>query len=188
MKSWTSPDVPVLPALPQTLQLHDTSRDELVDVAAREGLGSLYVCGITPYDATHLGHASTYVAFDLLNRYWRAAGLEVAYVQNVTDVDDPLLERADRDGVEVVLHRVERVEADLFTRTRELERLNAELREASERERRTAASLAGLAATVSAVFDLLQLTLDSGRRELQLVQAQEAYAHPRMQFEVTRVR
>ena len=45
-----------------------------------------------------------------------------------------------------------------------------------------------LGATVSAVFDLLQLTLDSGRRELQLVQAQEAYAHPRMQFEVTRVR
>ena len=57
----------------------------------------MYVCGITPYDATHLGHANTYVAFDLLNRVWRDAGLEVDYVQNVTDVDDPLLERADRD-------------------------------------------------------------------------------------------
>ncbi len=56
----------------------------------------MYVCGITPYDATHMGHAATYVAFDLLNRAWRNAGHDVTYVQNVTDVDDPLLERADR--------------------------------------------------------------------------------------------
>jgi L-cysteine:1D-myo-inositol 2-amino-2-deoxy-alpha-D-glucopyranoside ligase len=58
----------------------------------------MYVCGITPYDATHLGHAATYLAFDLVGRVWRDAGHEVLYVQNVTDVDDPLLERADRDG------------------------------------------------------------------------------------------
>ena len=58
----------------------------------------MYVCGITPYDATHIGHAATYVAFDLLNRAWRNAGHEVTYVQNVTDVDDPLLERADQTG------------------------------------------------------------------------------------------
>jgi L-cysteine:1D-myo-inositol 2-amino-2-deoxy-alpha-D-glucopyranoside ligase len=58
----------------------------------------MYVCGITPYDATHMGHAATYVAFDLLNRAWRSAGLEVRYVQNVTDVDDPLLERANATG------------------------------------------------------------------------------------------
>ena len=57
----------------------------------------MYVCGITPYDATHIGHANTYVAFDLLNRIWRDAGLDVEYVQNVTDVDDPLLERAAAD-------------------------------------------------------------------------------------------
>ena len=100
MKSWTSPDVPVLPALPQSLQLHDTSRGQLVEVTAREGLGSLYVCGITPYDATHLGHANTYVQFDLLVRYWRASGLDVNYVQNVTDIDDPLLERAEATGVD----------------------------------------------------------------------------------------
>jgi L-cysteine:1D-myo-inositol 2-amino-2-deoxy-alpha-D-glucopyranoside ligase len=60
----------------------------------------MYVCGITPYDATHLGHAATYVAFDLLNRLWRDAGSVVAYVQNTTDVDDPLLERADATGVD----------------------------------------------------------------------------------------
>lgn len=61
---------------------------------------SLYVCGITPYDATHLGHAATYLAFDLLGRLWRDAGQQVQYVQNVTDIDDPLLERATRDGVD----------------------------------------------------------------------------------------
>jgi L-cysteine:1D-myo-inositol 2-amino-2-deoxy-alpha-D-glucopyranoside ligase len=54
----------------------------------------MYVCGITPYDATHMGHAATYVAFDLVNRLWRDLGHAVHYVQNVTDVDDPLLERA----------------------------------------------------------------------------------------------
>ncbi len=58
----------------------------------------MYVCGITPYDATHLGHAATYVAFDLLHRAWRDAGLDVTYVQNVTDIDDPLLERAAETG------------------------------------------------------------------------------------------
>jgi cysteine--1-D-myo-inosityl 2-amino-2-deoxy-alpha-D-glucopyranoside ligase len=58
----------------------------------------IYVCGITPYDATHLGHAATYVAFDLVIRAWREAGHRVRYVQNVTDVDDPLLERAAATG------------------------------------------------------------------------------------------
>ncbi len=58
----------------------------------------MYVCGITPYDATHLGHAATYLAFDLVNRVWRDTGHAVHYVQNVTDIDDPLLERADRDS------------------------------------------------------------------------------------------
>jgi L-cysteine:1D-myo-inositol 2-amino-2-deoxy-alpha-D-glucopyranoside ligase len=60
----------------------------------------MYVCGITPYDATHLGHANTYLTFDLINRYLRATGSEVKFVQNITDIDDPLLERAIRDGVD----------------------------------------------------------------------------------------
>jgi L-cysteine:1D-myo-inositol 2-amino-2-deoxy-alpha-D-glucopyranoside ligase len=58
----------------------------------------MYVCGITPYDATHLGHAATYLAFDLVHRMWLDAGHEVHFVENVTDIDDPLLERAERDG------------------------------------------------------------------------------------------
>ncbi len=60
----------------------------------------LYVCGITPYDATHLGHAATYVAFDVLQRVWLDAGFDVSYVQNITDVDDPLLERAHETGID----------------------------------------------------------------------------------------
>jgi L-cysteine:1D-myo-inositol 2-amino-2-deoxy-alpha-D-glucopyranoside ligase len=64
------------------------------------GLARMYVCGITPYDATHIGHANTYVTFDLLNRIWRDTGSVVEYVQNVTDVDDPLLERATATGVD----------------------------------------------------------------------------------------
>ncbi|GAA3285873.1 cysteine--1-D-myo-inosityl 2-amino-2-deoxy-alpha-D-glucopyranoside ligase [Nesterenkonia halobia] len=100
MESWTSPTVPSIPALPPTLRLHDTATGRLADVEPRDGVGSLYVCGITPYDATHLGHANTYVNFDLLVRYWRACGLEVQYVQNVTDVDDPLFERAAATGID----------------------------------------------------------------------------------------
>src|SRR5450756_2938827 len=68
-------------------------------VLAPGPIARMYVCGITPYDATHMGHAATYVTFDVLGRALRDAGHEVLYVQNVTDVDDPLLERAQRDGV-----------------------------------------------------------------------------------------
>ena len=67
-----------------------------------EGDARMYVCGITPYDATHIGHANTYVAFDLLHRSWLDRGLSVNYVQNVTDIDDPLLERAAQTGVDWV--------------------------------------------------------------------------------------
>lgn len=69
-------------------------------VAAAGPAATLYVCGITPYDATHMGHAATYVAFDVLGRAWRDAGHSVRYVSNVTDVDDPLLERAAATGVD----------------------------------------------------------------------------------------
>lgn len=60
----------------------------------------MYVCGITPYDATHMGHAATYLGFDLLNRAWRNAGKQVTFVENVTDIDDPLLERAQKVNVD----------------------------------------------------------------------------------------
>ena len=93
MRSWSSPEVPDLTVTGPAVRIHDTSSGDLVETRP-EGPARLYVCGITPYDATHMGHAATYLAFDLLNRAWRSAGHDVTYVQNVTDVDDPLLERA----------------------------------------------------------------------------------------------
>ena len=80
------------------LRLFDSSVRAMVEVTVIGPVARLYVCGITPYDATHLGHAATYLAFDTLVRVWRDRGLDVDYVQNVTDIDDPLLERAIRDG------------------------------------------------------------------------------------------
>ncbi|WP_432512395.1 cysteine--1-D-myo-inosityl 2-amino-2-deoxy-alpha-D-glucopyranoside ligase [Kineococcus sp. SYSU DK001] len=100
MRSWPAPVVPTLPGRGPRVHLHDTATGGLVPVGPQEGTATLYVCGITPYDATHLGHANTYVSFDLLGRAWRDAGLDVRYVQNVTDVDDPLLERATATGVD----------------------------------------------------------------------------------------
>jgi L-cysteine:1D-myo-inositol 2-amino-2-deoxy-alpha-D-glucopyranoside ligase len=102
MQAWRSGPVPRLesPSGSSQVRAFDSAQQQLVDVGPASGTARLYVCGITPYDATHIGHANTYVAFDLLNRAWRDAGLEVDYVQNVTDVDDPLLERASRDGVD----------------------------------------------------------------------------------------
>lgn len=58
---------------------------------------TMYVCGITPYDTTHLGHACTYVTFDVLRRYLSSKGYTVTYTQNVTDIDDDILKRAERD-------------------------------------------------------------------------------------------
>src|SRR5919112_4538127 len=100
MQAWRSSPVPRLesPSGSPQVRAFDSAQQRLVDVGPAWGTARLYVCGITPYDATHIGHANTYVAFDLLNRIWRDAGLGVDYVQNVTDVDDPLLERARATG------------------------------------------------------------------------------------------
>src|SRR6201987_4529899 len=118
MDSWRRVDVPVLRGSGSAPRLYDTASGELV-LAAAGPVATLYACGITPYNATHIGHAATYTAWDLLVRAWLDAAPEapeapealevpemaggphrysVVYVQNVTDVDDPLLERAERDG------------------------------------------------------------------------------------------
>src|SRR6476646_6756886 len=93
------PFVPEVPGSAPEVRVRDTASGELVP-AARGEVVTLYVCGITPYDATHMGHAATYVTFDLLGRALRASGHAVRYVQNITDIDDPLLERAERDGID----------------------------------------------------------------------------------------
>ncbi len=88
-----------LPGRGPQLRLYDTADRQVRPVSAGD-TATMYVCGITPYDATHLGHAATYLTFDLVHRLWLDAGLGVNYVQNITDVDDPLFERAERDGID----------------------------------------------------------------------------------------
>jgi len=99
MQSWPAAPTPALPGRGPELRLYDTSDRQVRPVAAGP-TATMYVCGITPYDATHLGHAATYLAFDLIHRLWLDLGHDVHYVQNVTDVDDPLFERANRDGID----------------------------------------------------------------------------------------
>ncbi|MEU8003149.1 cysteine--1-D-myo-inosityl 2-amino-2-deoxy-alpha-D-glucopyranoside ligase [Catellatospora sp. NPDC049111] len=98
METWSGLDIPRLPGAGQPLALFDSARQGAFPSRPVGGHATMYVCGITPYDATHLGHAATMITFDLVNRMWRDAGHDVVYVQNVTDIDDPLLERAARDG------------------------------------------------------------------------------------------
>jgi L-cysteine:1D-myo-inositol 2-amino-2-deoxy-alpha-D-glucopyranoside ligase len=101
MNSWATPAIPTLGTIRNlpALVLTDTATTTK-KALPKKSMYRMYVCGITPYDATHLGHAATYLTFDLINRYLRATGAEVLYVQNITDIDDPLLERAARDGVD----------------------------------------------------------------------------------------
>ena len=99
MQSWSRPPVPSLPGSPVPLRLYDTATAAITPTAPGE-TATIYVCGITPYDATHLGHAATYLAFDLVQRVWLDNGHRVHSVQNITDIDDPLLERANRDSID----------------------------------------------------------------------------------------
>jgi L-cysteine:1D-myo-inositol 2-amino-2-deoxy-alpha-D-glucopyranoside ligase len=115
MDTWRRVDVPVLPGGGQVPRLRNTATGDFTP-AATGPVATIYACGITPYDATHIGHAATYTAWDLLIRTLLDAGTAVAYVQNVTDVDDPLLERADRDGEdwqELALRETERYRGDM---------------------------------------------------------------------------
>jgi len=101
MRAWPEIYVPLLSRkfsfAPLSLLNTATQRVEALPI---KPLYRMYVCGITPYDATHLGHAATYLTFDLIHRYLKATGSEVRFVQNITDIDDPLLERAARDGID----------------------------------------------------------------------------------------
>lgn len=100
MKSWPVPSVPTIPGTAAQLSLYDSADEKLKPVHVTGDTATMYVCGITPYDSTHLGHAATYVTFDVIYRMLLDQGHAVHYVQNVTDVDDPLFERAERDGVD----------------------------------------------------------------------------------------
>lgn len=98
MRTWRAPLVTPLPGSGIGPRLYDTRSGRVSPVRPiTPGLIRLYICGITPYDATHMGHAMTYHAADLMHRVFLDAGWQVQAAQNITDVDDPLFERAERD-------------------------------------------------------------------------------------------
>lgn len=111
MESWPVPGIRPMPVLVPPVMISDSLTGGLTH-ASESATFSLYVCGITPYDATHLGHASTYLTYDLLIRLMHASGRTVRYTQNVTDVDDPLLERAVATGQN--WQELAREQTDLF--------------------------------------------------------------------------
>jgi len=97
MNSWPGNNLPLMAGYEfPTLKIIDSNLG-LVTIDAPSEF-RIYVCGITPYDSTHLGHAATYLAFDLINRYQSLSGRSLNFVENITDIDDPLLERAKRDN------------------------------------------------------------------------------------------
>ena len=116
MRSWSEVKVPKIPTPNYALKIFSTEAQSIIEIP-KKNFYQIYVCGITPYDATHLGHAATYLTFDTIHRYWRALGAEVNYIQNITDIDDPLLERAKRDGVD--WRELATSQIDLFRRDME---------------------------------------------------------------------
>ena len=80
------------------MRLFNTQTGEVERFTARDNRVGIYVCGVTPYDTTHAGHAFTFLTFDILTRYLRSQGLDVTYVQNVTDIDDDILRKAKELG------------------------------------------------------------------------------------------
>ncbi|MDE0707293.1 MAG: cysteine--tRNA ligase [Candidatus Poseidoniales archaeon] len=84
-----------------TLRVYDTrSREKRKLSTLEDGKVRMYVCGITPYSPSHLGHARCYLAFDMVHRWLEASGYDVDYVQNFTDIDDKILDISDSEGVE----------------------------------------------------------------------------------------
>jgi L-cysteine:1D-myo-inositol 2-amino-2-deoxy-alpha-D-glucopyranoside ligase len=76
------------------MRLFNTQSQSIENFTVHDGKVRIYVCGVTPYDTTHIGHAFTFLTFDILVRYLRYQGYEVTYVQNVTDIDDDILRKA----------------------------------------------------------------------------------------------
>lgn len=107
---WPNPALPSLRPEPYPLLLKSANGSFEIPLGSTQ---RMYVCGITPYDATHLGHAATYLTFDLINRYVLLGGGRVDFVENITDIDEPLLERAQRDDVD--WQSLAQKETDLFT-------------------------------------------------------------------------
>ena len=115
MHAWTNVEVPSIATPSPAPRVYDSASQTFAPLPTGRDV-TIYVCGITPYDATHMGHAATYVAFDTLIRTWRNSGAVVRYAQNVTDVDDPLIERAHatgRDWREIAVEQTDLFRSDM---------------------------------------------------------------------------
>ncbi|MCK4248060.1 MAG: cysteine--tRNA ligase, partial [Methanomicrobia archaeon] len=77
-----------------TIRVYNTLHRKKEEFAPRDKKVRIYVCGLTPQDYAHLGHAKTYVAFDVIMRYLEYRGYEIFHVQNVTDVEDKLIDKS----------------------------------------------------------------------------------------------
>ena len=85
------------------MRLYNTLTGEAHEFAPADGkTAKMYVCGVTPYSTTHVGHALSYVAFDVLRRYLEYLGYSVKHVQNFTDVDDKIIQRAQEQGIDPI--------------------------------------------------------------------------------------
>ena len=116
MKSWPGVDIPSVPFKISTLELIDAMSGEKKSITVPDSTSYIYVCGITPYDSTHIGHATTYVFFDVLHRTLLSSGKPIMMIENVTDIDDPLFSKADelqRDWQELANEQVVRFRKDM---------------------------------------------------------------------------
>jgi L-cysteine:1D-myo-inositol 2-amino-2-deoxy-alpha-D-glucopyranoside ligase len=96
--------------------LYDTARQQIVPFDPPDHIVTMYTCGITPYDSTHLGHAATYLTYDVLQRRLRDLGYETRCVRNITDVDDSILPKAKELGVhylDLAASELARFDADM---------------------------------------------------------------------------
>ena len=84
------------------LRIYNTiSHEEEIFEPLKPNNVNMYVCGVTPYDDSHLGHGRAYVAFDVVRRYLEYLGYKVNYIQNITDIDDKIIDRANDRGISI---------------------------------------------------------------------------------------
>jgi cysteinyl-tRNA synthetase len=83
------------------MKVYNTMTGQKEEFAPQDQIVKMYVCGVTPYDNSHLGHAMSYIFFDVIRRYLKFHGYQVKYVQNVTDIDDKIIMRANQRGMSI---------------------------------------------------------------------------------------
>jgi cysteinyl-tRNA synthetase len=86
------------------VKLYNTLSRQLEELELENNLARMYVCGVTVYDNSHIGHARTIIIFDVLRRYLLSRGYDVVFVQNFTDVDDKIINRAKAEGKKAEIH------------------------------------------------------------------------------------